>query len=86
LSVFFASLRLFGIGLSWGGYESLALPVDPPVRSVRRLACDGPLIRVHAGLEDPDDLAADFVSALDAASRAGSSARPQREAVKAQEA
>ncbi len=71
LSVFFASLRLFGIGLSWGGYESLALPVDPPVRSVRSLACEGPLIRVHAGLEDVDDLAADFVSALDAASRAG---------------
>ena len=41
LSVFFASLRLFGIGLSWGGYESLALPVDPPARSVRSLACEG---------------------------------------------
>ncbi len=85
-SIFFASLRLFGIGLSWGGYESLALPVDPPARSVRPLPCDGPLIRVHAGLEDVDDLTADFSSALDAALRAGSSARPDRVIVKAQEA
>jgi cystathionine beta-lyase len=67
LSVFFSSLRLFGIGLSWGGYESLALPVDPPVRSVRPFECEGQLVRVHAGLENLDDLVADFSSALRAA-------------------
>jgi cystathionine beta-lyase len=71
LSIFFSSLKLFGIGLSWGGYESLALPVDLPMRSVRPLPCDGPLVRVHAGLEDVDDLIADFGSALDAALHAG---------------
>jgi cystathionine beta-lyase len=64
LSEFFSSLRLFGIGLSWGGYESLALPVEPPARSVRPFDCQGPLVRVHAGLEDVDDLVADFTQAL----------------------
>ena len=71
LSAFFSSLKLFGIGLSWGGYESLALPVDPPTRSVRMVQYDGPLVRIHAGLEDVDDLIADLGSALDAALRAG---------------
>lgn len=67
LSCFFSRLQLFGIGLSWGGYESLALPVDPPMRSVRPLPFDGPLVRVHAGLEDIDELVRDFSQALDAA-------------------
>jgi cystathionine beta-lyase len=67
LSTFFARLQLFGIGLSWGGYESLALPVDVPTRSVRQLSLAGPLLRVHAGLEDVDDLMQDFCAALDAA-------------------
>lgn len=67
LSTFFSRLQLFGIGLSWGGYESLALPVDLPTRSIRPFQCVGPLIRVHAGLENVDDLIADFTSALDAA-------------------
>lgn len=65
LATFFDSLQLFGIGLSWGGYESLALPVDPPVRAVRPLQLGGgSLVRVHAGLEDLDDLIADFHGAL----------------------
>lgn len=71
LSTFFSSVRLFGIGLSWGGFESLVLPVDLPVRSVRFPQADGPLVRVHAGLESVDDLIADFSSALDAALGAG---------------
>lgn len=71
LSTLFASLRLFGIGLSWGGYESLALPVDQPVRCVRPVQCEGPLIRVHAGLENVDDLIADFSAGLDAALASG---------------
>jgi cystathionine beta-lyase len=70
LSIFFARLRLFGIGLSWGGYESLALPVDPPPRSVRAFACEGQLVRVHAGLENLQDLVDDFSSALRAADAA----------------
>lgn len=73
LAGFFDSLRLFGIGLSWGGFESLALPIDRPVRTVRPWTREGPLIRIHAGLESGDDLVADMVRALDGL-RAGTSA------------
>ena len=55
-------LRLFGIGYSWGGFESLALPVDP-VRTASPTPA-GPLIRLHVGLEDPQDLIADLEQAL----------------------
>lgn len=65
LDVFFSSLTLFGIGLSWGGYESLALPIDPPLRTVRPPAQQGPRIRIHAGLESCDDLILDMHGALD---------------------
>ena len=60
----FDKLRLFGIGLSWGGYESLALPVDPPARSVTPWRATGPLLRLHAGLEDPEELWRDLARAL----------------------
>ena len=60
------SLALFGIGYSWGGFESLALPVDPAsLRSARRWGADrGPLIRLNIGLEDADDLIADLDQAF----------------------
>ncbi|RZA16287.1 MAG: cystathionine beta-lyase, partial [Lysobacteraceae bacterium] len=67
LSRFFSHLRLFGIGLSWGGFESLALPVGVPLRSASRFAPAGTLIRIHAGLEDADDLLLDLTDALAAA-------------------
>ncbi|WP_051389872.1 cystathionine beta-lyase [Bradyrhizobium sp. Ec3.3] len=70
LSVLFSSLRLFGIGLSWGGYESLALLVEPPKRTEASHAFAGPLIRVHAGLESPNELIADMHNALNAACNA----------------
>ena len=58
-------LRHFGIGYSWGGFESLALPVDPaPVRSAVPWQAEGPLVRLHIGLEDPDDLIADLDAGL----------------------
>jgi cysteine-S-conjugate beta-lyase len=57
------ALELFGIGYSWGGYESLALPADP-VRTATRPAFEGPLVRLHIGLEDPDELIADLAAAL----------------------
>ena len=57
------SLELFGIGYSWGGYESLAIPPDY-VRTATRPEFEGPLIRFHIGLEDPDDLIADLAAAL----------------------
>jgi cystathionine beta-lyase len=64
---FVDSLELFGIGFSWGGFESLALPVDP-----HRTVTEPPaknLVRLHIGLEDPDDLIADLAAALDQAGR-----------------
>jgi cystathionine beta-lyase len=65
LGVFFDSLELFGIGLSWGGYESLALPLDAPTRNARPWTHEGPLLRIHAGLESCNDLIRDMQSALD---------------------
>lgn len=49
------------MGFSWGGYESLILPVDPtPHRTAVPWQAEGPLVRIHAGLEDVDDLIADL--------------------------
>ncbi len=59
------TLGLFGLGYSWGGFESLVLPADPaPLRSATRWQAPGPLLRLHIGLEDPDDLRADLEQAL----------------------
>lgn len=59
------SLDLFGIGYSWGGFESLAIPVDPKViRTATAWQAEGPAVRLHIGLEDPDDLIADLGAAL----------------------
>jgi cysteine-S-conjugate beta-lyase len=60
---FIDALSLFGIGYSWGGYESLAVPATPP-RSAVRWHGDGPLIRLSIGLEDPADLIADLEQAF----------------------
>lgn len=57
------ALELFGIGYSWGGYESLAVPAEP-VRTATRADFAGPLVRLHIGLEDPGDLIADLAQAL----------------------
>ena len=54
-------LELFGMGASWGGYESLILPQDPNAfRSVTPWPYEGQCVRFHIGLEDPDDLIADL--------------------------
>lgn len=58
-AAFVDALRLFGIGYSWGGFESLALPVDPR-RALGVPDHGGPLVRLHIGLEDCDDLIADL--------------------------
>lgn len=55
-------LELFGIGYSWGGYESLALPVSP-LRKVSSAPAKN-LVRLHIGLEDPEDLIEDLARAL----------------------
>ena len=58
-------LSHFGIGYSWGGYESLALPVDPPKhRSATVWSAAGNVVRLQIGLEDVDDLIADLHAGL----------------------
>ena len=59
------ALKLFGIGSSWGGYESLitVAHIDKH-RTATRWAPGGPTLRLHIGLEDPDDLAADLERGL----------------------
>jgi cystathionine beta-lyase len=55
------ALELFGIGYSWGGFESLAVPVDPRAqRTATRWEAEGPVVRLSIGLEDADDLIADL--------------------------
>ncbi len=58
---FVDGLELFGIGASWGGFESLAILARPDrLRSAAPWTAEGPLIRLHIGLEDPADLIADL--------------------------
>ncbi len=58
---FIDGLQLFGIGASWGGFESLAILARPErLRSKVPWSAEGPLIRLHIGLEDPLDLIADL--------------------------
>ncbi|NIJ21835.1 cystathionine beta-lyase [Sphingomonas naasensis] len=58
-------LQHFGIGYSWGGYESLAIPVDPQHhRTATKWEAEGPLVRLQIGLEDADDLIADLEAGL----------------------
>ena len=58
-------LAHFGIGFSWGGFESLALPVKMDgCRSVTTLPFTGPIVRLSIGLEDPVDLIADLAAGL----------------------
>jgi cystathionine beta-lyase len=66
-------LELFGLGFSWGGFESLAIHCDPQLGSVRTAEpwrAAGPLVRLHVGLEDPADLIEDLRRGLDAFSAA----------------
>ncbi|MEA1834691.1 cystathionine beta-lyase [Methylobacterium durans] len=54
-------LELFGMGFSWGGFESLVIPFDcAPYRTATRWAPGGPALRFHIGLEDIADLKADL--------------------------
>ena len=54
-------LTLFGMGASWGGYESLVLPFDcRTYRTATKPGFKGPTIRIHIGLEDLEDLKADL--------------------------
>lgn len=57
------ALDLFGIGASWGGYESL-VSIPKPTRNASTIDGEGVLLRIHVGLEDPGDLIADLEAAL----------------------
>lgn len=60
------ALQLFGLGYSWGGFESLATFEDPQLkRRVHQAAFTGPLLRLHIGLEAAQDLIADLRRGLD---------------------
>ncbi|HWZ58652.1 MAG TPA: cystathionine beta-lyase [Gemmatimonadaceae bacterium] len=60
------ALQLFGLGVSFGGFESLAIPMHPAEsRSATPWTWTGPYVRLHIGLEDPDDLIADLTQAFE---------------------
>ena len=62
-------LQVFGLGFSWGGFESLAIHCGPQLatsRTAEPWRAAGPLVRLHVGLEDPADLIADLRAGLDA--------------------
>lgn len=64
---FLDSLTLFGLGYSWGGFESLITYETPQLAARNRPpALPGPLIRLHIGLEDPADLIVDLERGLEA--------------------
>jgi cystathionine beta-lyase len=70
-NAFLNALKLFGLGFSWGGFESLAILCDPQLGK-RKFAprYAGPLMRLHIGLENEDELIADLRGGLDAYARA----------------
>lgn len=67
---FLDALAIFGLGYSWGGYESLAVPVFLGDRVIAKGPREGPVIRLQIGLEDVEDLKADIARGLAAAAAA----------------
>ena len=64
---FLDALEIFGLGYSWGGYESLAVHVFLGDRTLAKGDYDGPVIRLQIGLENPEDIKADLSRGLAAA-------------------
>ncbi|MGZ5936442.1 MAG: cystathionine beta-lyase [Rhizomicrobium sp.] len=64
VSAMLDGLAHFGLGFSWGGYESLAVPADIR-RTASKFTADGPVIRIHTGLEDAGDLMADLTKGFE---------------------
>jgi len=61
LAAFLDGLKLFGMGYSWGGYESLVVPFDPAsYRTASKWTGPGPALRFHIGLEAVEDLIRDL--------------------------
>lgn len=63
-NAFLNALQIFGLGYSWGGYESLAVPVWVGDRTVAKRSYAGPIIRLQIGLEDVADLKVDIERGL----------------------
>jgi cystathionine beta-lyase len=61
---FIDALQFFGIGYSWGGFESLVVIADLKHARTTRPWQDGPIIRLQIGLEDVDDLISDLDQAF----------------------
>lgn len=67
---FLERLKLFGLGFSWGGFESLAINCEPQFLGRHKITSEdhepleGAYVRLYVGLEDPDDLIADLEQAL----------------------
>jgi cystathionine beta-lyase len=64
---FLDALSLFGLGYSWGGFASLALHVNLDERHILQAPTEGPVLRLHIGLEDVADLKADLEKGFAAA-------------------
>jgi len=60
IDAFLDALKIFGLGYSWGGFESLAVPAELEGYRTAKPWTGGPLVRLHIGLEDPSDLIADL--------------------------
>jgi cystathionine beta-lyase len=69
LAAFMDGLTLFGMGYSWGGYESLIVTAHIK-RTAKPFHVEGPLIRIHAGLEDANDLIGDLERGFERMARA----------------
>jgi cystathionine beta-lyase len=71
VAAFVDGLSLFTMGYSWGGYESLCIPVKlGRNRTARPWTAEGNLFRLHVGLEGVDDLKADLAAAIERYARA----------------
>ena len=71
LAAMLDGMELFGMGASWGGYESLMIPVTPEhMRTATVWDTPGQVLRIHAGLEDAGDLIADLESGFERLNRA----------------
>ena len=69
VAAFMDGLRHFGLGWSWGGFESLIVP-SHITRTIHPFTAEGPVLRIHAGLEDAGDLIADLEKGLERLKRA----------------
>lgn len=66
VAAFLDGLTFFGLGYSWGGFESLIIPTTESIkRTAKAWQAEGPTLRIHTGLEDPSDLIADLALGFD---------------------